>query len=380
MRFIVAGIMHETHTFSSESTPLGRFDVARGEELNRYSGTNHSLGGTIDACGERSIELAPAFFAQATPAGLVPGETFDALVGEMVESIARLLPADGIVLNLHGAMVASGYADAEEHILARVRDVAGPKLPIAVTLDFHANIGQGMINRVTIVTTYDTYPHIDIADRAREAVLLLERTVSGEISPVMALVKPPLIPVPQVQQTSIEPFRSLFARAHQMEESGEALTVTVAGGFAYADVPDAGVSFLVTTDGDLPGAERMANELASMLWEAREALVPSNVPVDTAVADAIDSQAWPVMLVDVADNVGGGTPGDGTAILAELLKQNAQDATIVIADPESVGQAIAAGVRNEVTLEGRRQSRPLPWRTGHTDRHCSYHNGWSLGA
>ncbi|MGE3797749.1 MAG: M81 family metallopeptidase [Thermomicrobiales bacterium] len=350
MRFIIAGIMHETHTFSSEITSIDRFDIVRGDELIRFAGTNHSMGGAIDACVERGIEHALAFFAQATPAGMVPAATFDALVDQLVADVSTHMPADGIVLTLHGAMVAGGYPDAEEHILEQVRAITGPDLPIAVTLDFHANIGQGMVDLATIVTTYDTYPHVDIAERAREAVLLLERTVTGEISPVMALAKPPLIPVPQVQQTAIEPFRSLLERAHQMEDAGEALSVTVAGGFAYADVPNAGVSLLVTTDGNRAAAGMLATELSQMIWDRRSELIALNVPAKEAVADAIGSKEWPVILVDVADNVGGGTPGDGTVILAELIEQRAQDAVIVIADQESVEQAVAAGEGSGVAL------------------------------
>ncbi|MBX3070892.1 MAG: M81 family metallopeptidase [Thermomicrobiales bacterium] len=350
MRFIIGGIMHETHTFSREITSIDKFDISRGEELLRFAGSNHSVGGALDGCARRGIEAVPAFFAIATPAGLVPAEAFETLLDELAERVASSLPADGIVLTLHGAMVAKGSPDAEAAILERVRDVAGETIPIAVTLDFHANIGQRMVDLSTIITTYDTYPHVDIAERADEAVGLLQQVVLGEIEPATVLIKPPLIPVPQVQQTAIEPFRTILERAHDMETRGEALTVTVAGGFAYADVPDAGVSFLVTTNGDRAAAATLANELAGMLWERQEMLLASNPSVPDAVADAIAAEEWPVILVDVGDNVGGGTPGDATEILAELLRQNAVDATIVIADPESVQQAIAAGVRNEVSL------------------------------
>ncbi len=351
MRLLIAGIMHETHTFSSESTTLDRFHCFHGEAMRQFAGANHSLGGAIDECDARGIDPALAFFAQATPAGIVPRETFESLVAELVNAASPLLPVDGVVLTLHGAMVAEGYPDAEETVVSAVRELVGDNLPIAVTLDFHANIGQGMIDRATIVTTYDTYPHVDIAERAREAVALLEETIRSSIRPTMALVKPPLMPVPQVQQTAIEPFRSLFERAHEMEEQGEALTVTVAGGFAYADVPDAGVSFLVTTDNDPSAAKRLATELADMLWSRREQLIAQNMPVADAVREAIASKEWPVVLVDVGDNVGGGTPGDATAILAELLAQDAQEATIVIADPAAAAQAIAAGLGSEITVE-----------------------------
>jgi microcystin degradation protein MlrC len=345
MRLIAGGIMHETHTFSAEPTTLESLSVvARGEELLDFAGRNHSLGGVIDACRERGIELAPAFFADGVSTGIPDRQTFETLAGELCQRIAAALPADGIVLTLHGAMVAEGFPDAEAEIARRVRDLAGPDVPIAVTLDLHANIGQAMVDQVDVITTYDTYPHVDAAERAREAVDLLARTIRGEIRPTMALAKPPLMPVPQAIATAEGPFKTLFDRAFAMERSGEALTVTVAGGFAYADVPEAGVGLLVTTDDDPAAARRLADELATLAWSLRHDMVVRNTLPAEAVAEAIAFPQGPVMLVDVGDNIGGGTPGDGTVLLAELLAQGAQEATVVIADAEAARAAFVAGV------------------------------------
>lgn len=343
MRFIAGGIMHETHTFSSEPTPLERFRSWVGDEVLVYRSKNHSFGGTIDACEELGIEFVPTFFADTLSTAPPSRATFDAMTAELCDRIAEALPADGIVLNLHGAMVAEDFPDAEAEIVRRVRDVAGYDIPVAVTLDFHANIGMELVEFATIVTTYDTYPHTDAAERAREAVELLQRTANGEISPVMALVKPPLLLVPQEMPTDFGPFKDVFDRAHALEASGAALTITIAGGFAYSDVPMAGVSVLVTTDGDPDRANAIAHDLATELWNRRAEMTFANVAPEEAVRRAIEFEDGPVILVDVGDNIGGGTTGDGTVLLAELLRQNARAAVIVIADPEAAQAAIAAG-------------------------------------
>lgn len=348
MRIIIGGIMHETHTFSAEPTTLASMLVVRGEDLWRYAGTNHSLGGTLDACRERGIDVEPTLLADGVSTGTPDQATFEALLGELTNRITLALPADGIVLNLHGAMVAEGHPDAEGEIVRRVRTFVGPNLPIAVTLDFHANIGQGMVDACDIVTTYNTYPHVDAAERAREAVALLVRTIEGQIRPTMALVKPPLLPVPQAQFTSRPPFRTLFDRAHRLEDTGAALSVTVAGGFPYADVPDAGMGLLVVTDDDADAADRLARELGNLAWELRHDMIVRNRPPRDAVIEAIAHPTGPVILVDVGDNIGGGTPGDGTVLLAELLDQGARNATVVVADPEAVEAAVEAGVGNPV--------------------------------
>jgi microcystin degradation protein MlrC len=365
MRLITGGIMHETHTFSAEPTPEAVWDIVRGEQCWRYAGTNHSLGGTIDGAHAHGVELVPTFFAHATASGPVDCATFERLLDELTTGIAAALPADGVVLTLHGAMVAEGVPDGELEILRRVRAIIGPDLPIAVTLDLHANTSKALIDLATIIVGYDTYPHVDINARAQEAVGLLVRTIRGEITPVVGFAAPPLMPVPQAMNTSVHPFNTLFDRVHALEAGGGALSITLAGGFAYADTPAAGLSVITITDGDREAADRIANDLARQAWELRHDMVITNVPPADAVAQAIAYPGGPVVLVDVGDNIGGGTPGDGTVLLAELLRQGAERAVVIIADPEAVQEAMGAGVGAEVSLTvGARVDRlhgdPLP--------------------
>jgi microcystin degradation protein MlrC len=352
---IVGGIMHETHTFSVEPTPLSAFVVKRGEEAQEYAGTNHSLGGVIDASAELNAQLSHTYFAHATASAPITAELFEYLTGELLDGIRRHLPADGIVLTLHGAFVADGVLEADAEIVRRVRELVGPEMPIAVTLDLHANIGPTIVEHSTLIVGYDTYPHIDLNDRAAEATRLLVRTINGEISPVMALVKPPLLPVPQAMFTSVPPFKTIFDRAFALEDAGEALTITVAGSFAYADTPAAGVSMLAVTDGDPDKARAIAQELAELAWSLRDDMLIVNVEPAQAVAEAIAHPEGPVILVDVGDNIGGGTPGDGTVLLTELLRQKATGAVMVIADPKAVRACFAAGVNGivETTVGGK---------------------------
>ena len=350
MRFITGGIMHETHTFSAEPTPESVWEIARGEACWSYAGTNHSLGGVIDGCRVEGIDLVPTFFAHATASGPTDRRTFERFVVEMLGGIANNLPADGLVLTLHGAMVVEALPDGQVALLRRVRKLVGPDLPIAVTLDFHANTSRELVELANIIVGYDTYPHVDINERAQEAVRLLAQTVRGEIVPTMGFASPPMLPVPQALYTSSGPFKTLFDRVHAIEESGEALSITLAGGFAYADTPAAGVSVIAITGNDQAKADGIAHEIAMMAWELRDQMAIHNTPPDEAVAQAIAWPEGPVVLVDVGDNIGGGTPGDGTVILEELIAQGARDAVVVIADPEAVALATEAGPGATVSL------------------------------
>ncbi len=365
MRFITGGIMHETHTFSTEPTPEERWEIAEGDECWIYAGTNHSLGGVIDGCRVQGVDLVPTFFANATASGPVDRETFERFLANLTDQIAHALPADGIVLTLHGAMVAEAIPDGEVEIVRRVRRIVGTEMPIAVTLDLHANTSPELVELATIIVGYDTYPHVDINARAQEAVSLLVRTVRREIRPTMGFASPPLMPVPQAMNTSVHPFATLFNQVFAIESSGEALSITLAGGFAYADTHNAGVSVIAITDGNPAAANRIAGRIAQQAWDLRHDMVVANVPPADAVAQAISYPDGPIVLVDVGDNIGGGTPGDGTVILDELLKQGAIGSVVVIADPDAVRKAHDAGVGAEVSMAvGARVDRlhgdPLP--------------------
>ncbi len=365
VHLISGGIMHETHTFSAEPSPMSIFTTIEGEACRAYAGANHSLGGVVDATNALGVRHTHTWHAGATSTAAVSAELFDEMVGKLMTGIEAALPADGIVLNLHGAMVAEGVPEADAEITRRVRALVGPEMPIAVTLDLHANIGPTLVEAATIIVGYDTYPHIDLNERAQEAVRLLVRTIAGEIAPTMALAKPPLLPVPQAMFTSERPFSAIFERAFAMEADGRALSVTVSGGFPYADAPATGMGLLVITDGDADAATALADELATLAWDLRDEMQIENVEPADAVAAAIAHPEGPVMLVDVGDNIGGGTPGDGTVLLAELLRQGATGAVMVIADAEAVRDAFAAGVGGtvETTVGGKADDRhgaPVP--------------------
>jgi microcystin degradation protein MlrC len=350
MRIAVGGLMHETHTFAAERTLAEPFQLREGADILELAGTNASIGGALDGCRNEGAEIVPLVYGFAIPAGYVDREVYDDLVSRLTNRLSEAGDVEGVVLTLHGAMVVNGIDDAELDIVERVRDVVGPDLPVAVTLDFHANTSRCLTELATLIVGYDTYPHVDPGERAEEAVQLLVRTLGGEVTPTIGFAAPPLMPIPQAQMTSREPFASLFAHVHALEEAGTALSITLAGGFAYSDVPMTGLSVTVVTDNDQDLAQALANEIASMAWDRREQMIVANTPVPEAVAAAIAEPMEPVVIVDVGDNIGGGTPGDGTVVLAELLRQDAQRAVVVIADAEASELARKAGVGADVDL------------------------------
>jgi microcystin degradation protein MlrC len=346
MRIAIGGIMHESNTFAPLPTDRQRFEegsLAHGDAvLSVWRDAHHELGGFIAGAGEFGYELAPTVMAWATPAGPVDDAVIDDVVGEIADGCRRA-SADGLLLALHGAMVSRRHPDADGEVLRRLRTALGEGLPIVATLDYHANVSPAMAEHADALVGYQTYPHVDQRRRGIDAAGLMVRAVRGEIRPVVAIAKPPMVLNLLGQETEREPLRSLLARAREAERRPGLLSISVMAGFPYADVPEMGPAVIAVADADRAAAQAVADELAGRLWEARrELFVPCPGP-EEAVRLARTSDRTPVVLVDLGDNIGGGSAGDGTVLLAELLRQGARGAVVVLGDPDAAREAFGAG-------------------------------------
>jgi microcystin degradation protein MlrC len=361
-RVAAAELSHETNVFSAVPTDLAAFrasGLSQGDAIVQKSrNTNSSLGGFLTGAAELDFDLLPVLSVWATPSGLVTAEAIETLEAMLADGLRRARaggPLAGVLLALHGAMVTAIDDDGDAHVLELVRAVVGPDVPIVATLDLHANISPRMLRATDLLIGYDTYPHVDMAIRAHEACGLLARLIRREIRPTPALVKPPMLPTSQNMPTDRDPMKSLIAHAHTLESDHRVLNVTVAGGFPPADVADAGLSVLVTTNGDQPLAERLAAELALDAWSRRDGFlggVASFAEAAAAIHALRADPAGPLVLVDIGDNPWTGGPGDSAELLRFLSAERVTDVALaLIADPESVARCRAAGPGATVDLE-----------------------------
>src|SRR5213076_2019869 len=109
---------------------------------------------------------------------------------------------DGLLLALHGAMVAESHPDADGEVLARLRRALGPDFPIAVTFDLHGNLSQRVADHWDLALAYRTCPHVDQRECGRRAAALLVRTLRGATRLCQALAKPPMIVNIMAQESS----------------------------------------------------------------------------------------------------------------------------------------------------------------------------------
>ena len=354
MRIAVGCIGHETNTFSPVATTIDNFKKGsyhRGDEIiAAFRGTRTITGGFLDVAEQLNLQSVPLLWAFATPSGMVKHAAYQTLKSEFLTLLQNAGKLDGVLLDLHGAMVTDELEDAEGDLIQAVREIVGETW-IVTTLDLHANITTKMAHYSDVIIGFDTYPHVDCYERGFEAGQLLFSMNQGKIQPTMAYRQLPLLTAPPAQCTMKPPMTDVINALHALETERGVVTATLSMGFPFADITDAGVSVLVTTNGDTALAETYVDQFATNIWGMREQFTFNLHTVEAAIEIANETDGKPIVLADGADNPGGGGPCDGTTILQKFIAADVQDAVIaVIADPESVAQAVEAGVGNSVQL------------------------------
>ena len=352
MRIAAAAFMHESNTFIASPTTLDDYMIQRGPALVDYYGeTFHEVGGFIQGASDFGFELIPLLAANATPKGALTADTYETILGEILDQIRAEQPnLDGILLALHGAMVAEGFPQADGETVRRVRELVGPGFPLVVTHDYHGNVPPQLVEDATALIIYKTCPHIDQRERGIQAAELITRTIRGEINPVSAIIKPELVFNIMFHNTAAPPMQPLMDAAIALEERPDIIATSIAAGYQYADVPWMGPSIVVVADGDQALAEQEAGHLGQMMWDAREQLILDVPNAKTAVRMAMDSEVTPVALFEVGDNIGGGSAGDATILLEELLAQKVDGWVVALYDPEAVQRCVEADVGGTVDL------------------------------
>ncbi|MBI2194797.1 MAG: M81 family metallopeptidase [Planctomycetes bacterium] len=367
MKILTGAISHETSTFTPVPTTLESFDERfghlRGREiLDFFRGTNTPTGGFIGGADAHGFALLPTVFAEAHPSGPATRAVFDAVLGEMLARMEEAGPADGVLLELHGSMVAEGIDDADGHILEAVRHLVGPRVPIVAQLDIHSNVSSAMIEAADVLIGRETYPEIDMAERGRECADVLVRALRGEIRPTLAFH-----PIPMAwgmnQVTAHPPMSEAIAELHRIEAMPRVVCASIATCYPLADVPDMGASVYIVTDNDRSLAQELADRLGRWLFDRR---ADWHIPMPRtrdALRAAEAAGKFPAIFADRNDNTGGGSPGDSTGLLRVFVDAGLQDACLLyLVDPDSIRRCQEAGPGAVLELDLGGKSSPLQGR------------------
>jgi len=380
MRVLIAGLFHETHTFLEGTTGRADFEVRLGDELLACTGDASPLGGVLEAAKGFGWTVLPTADFRASPSAMVTDEVVETFWREFRQRAEPELErgVDGIFLVLHGAMASESLPDVEGELLRRLRALPGAaNIPVFGVFDLHANFSPAMAQHTNCLVAYRNNPHTDGRESAVRAATLLQRCLTtGEI-PRMVFEPTPIVWPPTCTGTASEPMRGLEALARQIEQRSSATrwgeapdepatvparqeprptressiwSASVVAGFSFADTPDTGVSFIVSTTGGDADAHAALKELSDLALRTKELGNVTEPPVDEVLAKLLPAPPGLTVLVEPSDNIGGGAPGDGTGLLRAMLKHRLPNCAIAINDPQAVAQLAALAIGSRITL------------------------------
>ena len=355
MKLALLGIYHETNTFSRVKADYDAFNIYRGEEIvNEYRLAQTTNAGFLQISEDAQVDVIPLIFAITGPIGTITTDAFESISKEMLSLLNENGPWDGILLSLHGAAVSEEYPDADGEIAERVRNLVGPDVKIGLSVDMHANLSQKMITNVDVATVYRTNPHLDPKLRAFECAEMIRDSIDGKINPVMWLEIPPIVINIVKQFTDENPMKAV------MENLDAALTMeniihgSVSEGYPYADVEEMGMGFLAIADGNTDSARKASQWMAAEAWDIREQFLGDTPSIEEALAYAdvnYDGEGTgPMVLMDVGDNIGGGSSADSTHILEVAQAMGIRGYLQTLFDPESAQMCADAGVGSHLKL------------------------------
>ena len=351
-RVAVGSILTECNQFGGkliERAEFARSQLARGEAVMSIGGG--AVGGMLHTLKEQNADIVPLVVASAYPGGPIDHECYAQLKADLLEDLTSALPVDGVLLALHGAAVSTEVDDVEGDLLAAVRAIVGPDIPVVGTLDLHANVTTQMMRHADGLVAWETYPHVDPFTTGVRGARLLLGTLDGTHTPAMVMAKVPIL-TSAINASTVGdgPFADVMRLAKSFEELPGVLSTSALHAHATIDVAELGGGGLVITDNDEELAADLADRIANLMWEKRFALEPDTLTPEEAVDAGIKIPGGPIILIECADCVGGGAAGDSVVTVPVLTDLSEGVAIVPVVDPEAAALCHEAGEGSTVTL------------------------------
>jgi microcystin degradation protein MlrC len=361
VRIFTAALATETNTFSPICVDRRAFEESLYAPPGEHPETPTLCTAPITVgrkvCGQKGWTLIEGTAAWADPAGLLNREAYESLRDEILAQLQAAMPVNAVVLGLHGAMVADGYLDPEGDFLTRVRNIIGPDILLCAELDPHSHLTEKRVAAADFFVVFKEFPHTDFVDRAEDLWRIAVDTLEGRVKPAMSVFDCRMI---DVFPTSREPMRSFVDRLKQIEtDDPDVLSLSVIHGFMAGDVPEMGTKTIAVTNSKPEKGEHLARALGLDLFAKRGTFMMPSMDERQAVTRALSIEKGPVVIADMWDNPGGGTAGDATVVLGELLVRSVTNAAVgMIWDPIAVQICMAAGEGAEIPLRFGAKSAP----------------------
>lgn len=360
-RLFVAGLYHETNTFVEQPTELEAFQIFRDEAVLSLLGNASPMDGLLQQALDFDWEIVPGLVYQASPSGPLRDEVFESYWSEFQPRVESALRhgIDAIFLILHGAMASGSFPDVEGELLRRIRTLPGAEhLPLFAVLDLHANVSELMVRSATALIPYRENPHTDARETAVRGATLLHRIWSDGLLPRAYFRHSGILLAPPSTGTAVDPMRSLERIARELEQSEGHLEIGIAAGFAHADTPDTGLSFWVLSTQNEAACARTLETLLQTASPLARTLRTKEWELSDALRQIEQDRLFPALIVEPADNIGGGTPGDATFVARALLLSPFERVGVILNDPDAVArlQTTSIGSRVRIPLGGKGSS------------------------
>ncbi len=353
-RILINECKQEISSFNPVAAGAGDFRVERGRDLLDYHrNVRAEVGGALDVFATRpDYEIVGGYGCRGiTSTGTISKAAFARIADDFLDAVRQAGLVDALYFSLHGAMASEDVDDCEGYLLERTREIAGERMPIAVSLDLHGILTDRMLQHADVLTVFHTNPHTDFFETGQRAARLLIRFLEDGIRPVKIRVPIPALVRGQECITGTGLFGRWVRQAIEFEHTPGGL----AGGFfignPFTDVPDLASNVFLIADGDERAARELGCRMAREFWERRADMQQPLLSLEESVRIALGSNGR-VVLVDAADATSSGASGDSNAILAELIRQGCtRTALVPVVDEPAAKACFAAGVGATLTVD-----------------------------
>jgi len=351
-KLFIACLGTETNTFSNMPTGMQTFAETMLYHGDASEKSEELFAAPLKVWRKRAEDLqadvVESLAAFAQPAGVTVRKVYEDFRDEILTDLKAASPVDAVMLSMHGAMVAEGYDDCEGDLILRCREIVGPDVIIGVELDLHCSITTTITENADVVVLFKEYPHIDAVERAEEVFELSLAALRGEITPVIAIHDLKMI---SMWRTPVGEAANIVSHMTELEGSDGVLSVSLAHGFPWGDVPDASAKVLVMADGNADLAQTTADQIGAKIWSLKDETHPTGLTIDEALDQGTEAANGPVVLADLGDNAGVGAPSDSTFILQRIVARGLENVLSGIYwDPVSVRFCMEAGEGAEFDL------------------------------
>jgi microcystin degradation protein MlrC len=319
--------------------------------VTKSQGMNIEVAGSLERLRTHGFEAVPLMRAWAMSGGVF----LDAELAKMKALLKREINSagalDGLILNLHGALVSESDDHADAQISELARDILGSDVPIVITHDLHGNPSRRIVAASDALIGFRTYPHIDQGDTGRRAADLMNELLSKNSRLGTVLKKLNMIIPAETMSTSDQPLLQIRELADSLIND-EILDISLFPVQPWIDVSEVGFGITVVHSGNVERANECAEIIRRALWKIHKEFQATLYSVQDAIIHAIKGyQGKMQVIAQSSDAPTGGSTGDDSRVVAALVNYGSDiPSACTVVDAPAVDQAYSKSIGDDVAL------------------------------